>query len=174
MSSYPKLTDEVIDMIFSKLSSRLKIRRKCLSLGLRFGVDIRWICKEVGISHTTYYRWLRMGRSLFGKRCLTETEKRLRAFARGVEKQMREYSVPTKDTVSVEDSVPAADTVPKLDSLETFSSMSQTSPFVPGDKHENLFQTNSRDVSDIEQLTDQLTGGVRCVEFKVKDSLKNM
>lgn len=156
MLTYSKLTDEVMGVILSKLSSRLKVRHQSFSLGFRFWVDIRGICKEVGISHTTYYRWLRVGRSLFGKRGLTDTEKRLRAFARAVEKLMHQKFVSAEDSV------------PKVDAFGTSLLSKQQSP-ISDDSH--LSQTDDKDVSEIEQLTDELTGGVRCVEYRITNSL---
>ena len=166
MASYPtKLTDETIDIILSKLANSLKLRQEAFSLGLCLRLDIRNICQEADISHATYYRWLKAGRSLFRKRGLTDREQRLRAFARGVEKLMRKYAI------SNEKFVPSADIIPKLEALQR-SVSTDTGRIVCSDKHEDLSKTIDQLLSEIEQFTDQLTGGVRCMEFKSKDLLK--
>ena len=66
-----KLTEAVIDTLISELQ-----------IAIDSGVEslpIRLICKKAGISHTTFYRWLRAYRSLKGQRGrLTASEKLLR------------------------------------------------------------------------------------------------
>ena len=66
-----KLTPAVIDVLISELQ-----------IAIDSGVEslpIRSICKKAGISHTTFYRWLRAYRLLKGRRGrLTESEKLLR------------------------------------------------------------------------------------------------
>ena len=161
---YYKLTDEVIKAFKYALNSSLK---RCLlgrSIGLSSNIDIRDVCGKAGISHTTYYRWMRAYGALSGKRGLTDTEKRLRQFGRAVDNAFAKLGNPPmslqkQSLLSYRKLV----SFPKKGPETSVPSMS-SSVSVP----------KALGISDWEQITDELTGGVRCVEFVVKDSLKNM
>ena len=85
--AYSKLTPAVIAPLICELRDATRKRAACLSVGL----SIRWssvrsICEKAGISHTTFYRWLRAYHSLKQrKRRLTTSEKLLGKFGRAVE-----------------------------------------------------------------------------------------
>ena len=84
--AYSKLTPAVIDPLICELRDATRKRAACLSVGL----SIRWssvrsICEKAGISHTTFYRWLRAYGSLkHRKGRLTASEKLLGKFGRAV------------------------------------------------------------------------------------------
>ena len=85
--AYSKLTPSVIEPLICELRDATRKRAACLSVGL----SIRWssvrsICEKAGISHTTFYRWLRAYGSLkHRKGRLTASEKLLGKFGRAVE-----------------------------------------------------------------------------------------
>ena len=85
--AYSKLTPAVIEPLICELRDATRKRAACLSVGL----SIRWssvrsICEKAGISHTTFYRWLRAYRSLkHRKGRLTASDKLLGKFGRAVE-----------------------------------------------------------------------------------------
>jgi transposase-like protein len=85
--AYSKLTPAVIEPLICELRDATQTRVACLSAGL----SIRWssvrsICEKAGISHTTFYRWLRAYGSLkHRKGRLTASEKLLGKFGRAVE-----------------------------------------------------------------------------------------
>ena len=84
--AYSKLTPSVIDPLICELRDATRKRAACLSVGLSMRwSSVRSICEKAGISHTTFYRWLRAYGSLkHRKRRLTASEKLLGKFGRAV------------------------------------------------------------------------------------------
>lgn len=82
-----KLTPVVIEPLVCELRDATRRRSAYLSMGLSIrSSSVRSVCKKAGISHTTFYRWLRAYRSMKQcKRRLTASEKLLVKFGRVVE-----------------------------------------------------------------------------------------
>ena len=164
--AYYKLTDALIKVFKSALKPECKqywIDLKCYAT---FSICIGDVCKKAGISRMTYYRWMRAYRALSGKRGRTETEKRLRAFGRAVDEAFA--TLATLNSQSEKKKELLLSGMP----LMSFSKSVDT-PFVDSTSSVGSVPTELG-ISEWEQMTDELTGGVRCVEFAVKDSLKNM
>ena len=85
--AYSKLTASFIDALISELRVATRSRGKFMSVGLPMHLlSVRYICTKAGISHTTFYRWLRVYGSLKQrKERLTASEKLLCQFGRAVE-----------------------------------------------------------------------------------------
>lgn len=156
----PQLTESMIDQILTEFRNQMKISERFLSKGIPTRLySVRDLCDTVGISHTTFYRWLRAAAALKGKRVLTQREQLLRQFGKGIDKIQRKAADIR--------SLPMGSNGSKI--LRSFlkhrAEVSKRS--VPVAKEPS-------DATDWDALTDELTAGVKSVEFDVLDSLKNM
>jgi len=148
--AHQKLSVSVINAIKSAIASELRVYRFLVAYGYHPHVfPVRHICKQAGISHTTYYRWLRAYRALVGKRGkLTDREKLIRKFGDVIDAAHLEVSTIPVDKVR-----------PMLDKKRTSA-------------HRNagaaaLLRTRaSQVVLDWEERTDALTVGVDCADFR--------
>ena len=78
-----KLRPEIVEPLILELRSATHQPSLLMSVGLS---SVRGICEQAGISHTTFYRWLKASRGIpAGKRGLTQEEKLLRKFSRAVD-----------------------------------------------------------------------------------------
>ena len=93
--AYQKLTQSVLTLLETELAAHLHMARVWAAYGEKLGVfSVRGICKKVGISHTTYYRWLRAYRALVGARGpFTERQKLLCKFGEIVDQVQQEVSI---------------------------------------------------------------------------------
>ena len=154
-----KLTPAVIETLICELRDATRMRAACLSAGL----SIRWssvrsICEKAGISHTTFYRWLRAYRLLKQRKGrLTASEQLLGEFGRVVETYLAvDASVKEVGAQTLETFKP---------SRRSRSSKVAVSP--PPEEHP--------DTSAFEARTDALVGNLgNLVAFDIpKFSLKN-
>lgn len=85
--AYSKLRSEIIEPLIEALDTATQQQSGLKSVGLSLCLSsVRGICEQAGISHTTFYRWLKASRRIpKGKRRLTQEEKLLRKFSRAVE-----------------------------------------------------------------------------------------
>ena len=142
LMAYRKFTQTAVDVIVSELKTGVQHHRKPCSAGIGWrAFCVRAICKKAGISHTTFYRWMRAYRSLRYKKRLTETEKRLRVFGQAVDAVYRKLEVVNQ---------PLSES-----SLSLIPSMSISRNKVKVDKQ----RQPQTDISAIEARTDALTGG---------------
>ena len=156
--AYCKLTQSTLDLIVSELKTSVQHHRRLCSAGIRLrSFSLRAICENAGISHTTFYRWMRAYRSLKHKKRLTDTEKRLRAFGKAVDAVYRDLEVVNETLTE--------------SPCTRLPSMSKPCRKEQVEGHQPHPQT---DISEIEARTDALTGGIRCVKFAPIKSLKNM
>ena len=150
--AYRKLTASTLKGILSDLKKAVQKRRAFHTLGIHGGFfSVRALCKKRGISHMTYYRWLRAYRAIKNKKRLTSDEKKLRIFGEAVDACYRQLG-----SISA---MPRVQKNPKL-RIKTLVEKQQSHP-----------PTN---ISEMEVRTDELTSDVRCVNFTSIDSLKNM
>ena len=154
----PKLNETIINEILSALQRRVNSGINLLSVGISTRLySIRALCNEVGISHTTFYRWLRAGAALGGKSGLTQREQLLQAFWIGVEDILGEVKALKSQNVS-------ADRMQHL-SHNQRPDISQTPEPIAKE---------SSEVSEWEARTEELTAGIASFDFEAIDSRKNM
>ena len=85
--AYRKLTQAVIDTIVSELTEGRQACFALRSIGCPVRVfSLRSVCEKAGISHTTFYRWMREYHALKGRKGqLTDSELQVLSFGRAVE-----------------------------------------------------------------------------------------
>ncbi|MYF99902.1 hypothetical protein F4212_12355 [Candidatus Poribacteria bacterium] len=156
-----KLSPVLIEQLISKLNERASTRQDLLALGIRArGFCVRRLCADVGISHTTFYRWLTAYRLLGDKKHLLANEKLLRRLGEAFD---------------------AAQNALAVDRTRVSSNLLPTINYNVGRKGGDTAQQQSEkeqssdtDILAVEARTDELTSGIGYVTFAVKDSLKNM
>lgn len=157
----PKLTEAMVDQILTKLRERPSVTSGFLALGIPIRLYcVRDICEEVGISRTTFYRWLRAAAALRYKRGLTQREQLLRQLGRGIKKIVEKAASVKKQSP------------PKYNQSMLFGHVSKQRRAVPNTS-DPVVKAPS-DASKWESLTDELTSGIRSIDFEAIDSLKNM
>lgn len=168
--AYRKLTQEVIDTITSELRIGMQASSALRSTVFPSRVfSVRKICEKAGISHTTFYRWMREYRSIKQhKGRLTDSEKQVLSFGCAVEAVETEIHLFEKYWFAEElAALLLGESEEKLEA----SLIEETTP-----ESEEIDSTAKKrgktDVSSWEALTDQLTGGIRCVEFDVSNFTK--
>ena len=159
--AFCKLSPVLIEKLVSKLKNRASTRRNLLALGIRTrSFCVRRICADVGISHTTFYRWLAAYRLLGDKKRLSANEKLLRRLGEAFD---------------------AAQNALAVDGVRVSTNLRPTINHKEDRKGDDVAQrqaererSSDADISAIEARTDELTGGIGYVTLAVKDSLKNM
>ena len=153
--AYRKLTQEVIDTIVSELAESMQPRHTFGSTGFRYRMfSVRSICKKAGISHTTFYRWIRAYRLIkWRKRRMTESELQVLSFGHAIETVIDRFL----GDVSAEalEFLLLGDIFSEIEGIDATAEMSEAS-----------------DPSSWEELTEELTGGIRLVEFDIPNFTK--
>ena len=178
--AYRKLTQAVIDTIVSELREGRQACFDLRSIGCPVRVfSLRSVCEKAGISHTTFYRWMHEYRALKGRKGqLTDSELQVLSFGRAVEGVAVEG-------VAVEGVAVEIDRFKEDWSAEEFGALlfGETDEeledlllgeTVPEDEEiDSIAETREEsDASSWEELTDQLTGGIRLVEFDLPNFTK--
>ena len=150
--TYSKLTPAVIEPLISHLQRATQSRGEVLM----YQPSVRSLCAKVGISHTTFYRWLNASRAIPPrKRRLTASEQLLRAFGRAVEASLE---VSEDGLLSDLKSI-----------LGSLAERTSPPPDTPPDR-----PAEHPDLQGFEARTDALVCGGGVVEFDVpRFSLKN-
>ena len=166
--AYYKLTQTIVDKFIEVFEVAVVFRRERHPiLGPLFSRgSIRRICREVGISHTTFYRWLREYRALVAKdkKHHKGQERTLISFGRAVESMLSDSG----------DSGRSETSIPSFDDLFSFGDVLDQDVLQTEDTSDSLDADENDEVSAFEALTDELTGGVRLVEFDLKYSRKDV
>ena len=155
--AYHKLSQSLIATIVSKLNAGIRFGIRYAWLGRPYSVNIRVLCKRVGISHTTYYRWLREYKALKYKRGLSDHQKLVRAFGRRVAAADRKIAaLPTSQAIEHQ-------RLPLVKHTQTET------------RHRPLQdESDCPNIAAIEKKTAELTAGIRGIEPVTIDSLKDM
>ena len=153
--AYRKLTQEVIDTIVSELLTQsMQPRHVFGSIGFRYRMfSVRSVCKKAGISHTTFYRWIRAYRLIkWRERQLTDAEQQVLSFGDAIEAVIDRLI----DDVSAEAlaALLFGDIFSEIEGIDTTETPEASDP------------------SAWEDLTEALTEGIRLVEFDVPNFTK--
>ena len=166
--AYYKLTEAIVDKFIEVFEVAVVFRRERHPIrGPLFSrVSIRDICCVVGVSHTTFYRWLREYRVLVakGKKRYSGQERILISFGRAVESMLSDSG----------DSGRSETAIPSLDDLFSFGDVLDQDVLQTEATSDSLDADDADEVSVFEALTDELTGGVRLVKFDLKYSRKDV
>ena len=160
---YSKLTPEVINTLICQLRQATRFRRAAISAGLSMYLSsVRSICREVGISHTTFYRWLKAYRGLKQRHeGLTLAEQLLCDFGSAAEAYLEVSS--TSVIIGSNDLAPV---------IASHDAVAPEPPETPDDSSPS--QNEDPKLSALESRTDELVSSVGEVVFDVPDfSLKN-
>ena len=160
---YSKLTSEVVDTLICELRQATRFRREAFSVGLSMGLSsVRSICREVGISHTTFYRWLKAYRGLKQRHeGLTPAEELLYDFGSAAEAYLEVSS--TSGIIGSNDLAPV---------IASHDAVASEPPETPDDSSPS--QNEDPKLSALESRTDELVSSVGEVVFDVPYfSLKN-
>ena len=173
--AYRKLTQMVIDTIVSELREGRQAYFTLRSIGCPVRVfSLRSVCEKAGISHTTFYRWMREYHALKRRKGqLTDSELQVLSFGRAVEGVAVEGVAVEidrfKEDWSAEEfgALLFGETDEELEDLR----LEET---VPEDEElDSIAETREEsDASSWEELTDQLTEGIRLVEFDMPNFTK--
>ena len=168
--AYRKLTQMVIDTIVSELRIGKQACHAFRSIGCPVRLfSLRSVCEKAGISHTTFYRWMREYHALKGRKGqLTDSELQVLSFGRAVEGVAVEINRFEKYWSAEEfEARLFGETDEELEALR----LEET---VPEDEEiDSIAETREEsDASSWEELTDQLTGGIRLVEFDMPNFTK--
>ena len=170
--AYSKLTAEIIEPLIEALDVARRQESDLRSVGLSLRLSsVRGTCKQCGICHTTFYRWLEASRGIpKGKRRLTQEEKLLRKFGRAVDAyEERGVGIPSEKSGfgALLGSAFGAAVLPS--SIDLSDEMEN-----PGVLEEKEALEAHPDLSALEARTDELVGRVGEVVFEVPDfSLKD-
>lgn len=92
--AYSKLTQSWLDQACAILDSLVYRGRELAARDISFRIGIRGVCHKLGLSHTTYYRWMRAYHALSGdSSSYTDSEVRLFAFGSAIESAFSAFSV---------------------------------------------------------------------------------
>ena len=168
--AYRKLTQAVIDTIVSELTEGRQACFALRSIGCPVRLfSLRSVCEKAGISHTTFYRWMREYHALKGRKGqLTDSELQVLSFGRAVEGVAVEIDQFKEDWSAEEfGALLFGETDEELEALR----LEET---VPEDEElDSIAETREEsDASSWEELTDQLTEGIRLVEFDMPNFTK--
>lgn len=91
--AYSKLTQSWLDDACATLDALVCRGRELAARGISYRLSIRGMCCELGLSHMTYYRWMRAYHALSGDFSdYTDTERRLFAFGSAMESALSEFA----------------------------------------------------------------------------------
>ena len=152
-----KLRTEIVELLILELRSATQQQSRLVSVGLSLRPSsVRGICEQAGLSHTTFYRWLKASRAIqVGTRCLTQEEKLLRKFSRAVEtyEQTRLHLREKKAGGGLLGSAFRADVLQSvIDLSDEMEDSGVLQPEVP--------EEGSCELSAFESRTDELVGSV--------------
>lgn len=157
--AYSKLSHQMVDKVISALGESLKwhLVLSVLDDRRQRRFCVRTICDKSGISRTTFYRWMREYQAIPALPLRTERQQLLYRFGRAVDAAFLPLSkVPPA-------SLPAE--------VSMILEMEKVWLKITRDREDNEMPqcASSEDaISKIETLTDELTGGIKCVEFREK------
>ena len=150
---YTKLTHQRIKTITDELINQ------CQNAGLDppgWPICVRKACRVADISHTTFYRWMRIYRKIKRKRKPDPTQRMLITFGKAVENAMH-----TRNTARRRRSII------NLDKLSTIRPPKPSRVNTPEKTDEHSATTHW------EKLTDQLTSGIRLTKFDIPKTIEN-